>query len=353
MSDRPFGKSRGDRYVGRRHVLRGAAVAATFCAGSVLLPRGVWSAKNFSKKIDADPREAMHGEALTSAQREVLLDEAITSVRRAMNAPDVLEAFAGQGVGVVTRVLRPLQTHIDASYVKETKYDASEERKRYCVQVAFQRGLDGKKAITFRSSAAGSQPLAKAGYGNGFFWGRADRLVTAQHVLDEALSRPAVESLLDVAVVNVPPHLIADSAQIIRDDTSLTNAEIHGAFVSVEGIDPDATSIDGCKSYPGVAMRLRRRFVERAFSTLKPFERERLSSSFVFALPPGEAVGATDESKPAAGMSGSPVFLYRNGSRVLAGILHSVLHARDPPTGDMTDIGFFHGVEEIRQQLSL
>jgi hypothetical protein len=75
-----------------------------------------------------------------------------------------------------------------------------------------------------------------------------------------------------------------------------------------------------------------------------------IANSFMIALPPGESRGATPGEKPAAGMSGSPVFVHRNGKRIFGGILFATVQIPDEENNRTVDVGFFHGIDEIRKE---
>ncbi len=326
---------------GRRHFLRGMAATAAVAAMPTVLK---------SETAEAgvlDTEKALK-------QREAALDSAIGSLQWAVKSPDVRAALDGKGDYLLTRTMKPLQFPINPRLLEGTKYDMSETRKRYCVQMAYQSIGNGKNNVHLISEKSGTfKKMDEAGYGNGVYWGATDRFLTAQHVVDISQNKEDSSQGRDLAILNLR-EAKGRPEQVLQDDTSLSNEDIHGAFVSIEGIDPDKTSGEGgYKSYPGVAMRLGRGFVERVFVHSSKDHRDRMARSFMIALPPGEAQGATAVDKPATGMSGAPVFMNRGGRRVLAGIMHMVTSIPDPETKRNIDIGFFHGIEEVRDQMNL
>ncbi len=288
-----------------------------------------------------------------SAGREAVIESKVAAARAAMNAPDVLEARMGNGNLAFTRVLRALQCGITPQYVKGTRYDMEDMRRKHCVQLSWQNRGEGKPYDVQLSTQRA--PIFKtpkqAGYANGVFFGAQNRFLTARHAMCDALQKPRTLGKRDLEW-----HFTGETKgrpeQVLFDDPTLTNAAIDGAFVSIEGIDPDQTAdSEGYKSYPGVAMRLTRGFIDKVFPTLASEYKEVLSRSFVVAIPAGEGTGATAKDKPGSGMTGAPVYTIHNGKKVLAGVLNMISSHPNHETGSTFDYAFFQGIEEVRAQI--
>ncbi len=315
---------------------KGVAAITAYSAIPTVLQEGLAHARNL---------EGVEGKK----QLEAVLDAAIEVMQRAAHSPEIVRALNGEGDRLISTVLSAMQSPIDRSLIAGTKYDASIERRRYSVQIVG-RVTNGELKVSFRSLQRYSANLESAGYCNGFFL-TPDLFVTTQHFFDENLN-VAPTSFRDIRVISVPENMRARPEQIIRDDTSLSNAEIHGAFVSIEGIHRGDDTNDE-ESYPSVAFRVGRKFAERVFAGCPRYEIERNARSFMMVLPPGESVeiGNTKKART-AGMSGAPVWMYRNGDRVLAGIFRSCKAIKDPRTGRTIDVAFFHGIEDVREELA-
>lgn len=280
------------------------------------------------------------------------LDKTIDDIRRAVKSRDIDELMQGKGKRMVSRFLQAFRGPLDRDAVRGTKYDASEERKRHCMQIAYWHEGDkmSNRLVPADSGEGKFMSPTAFGYGNGFYFGRRDKIITAQHVIDFMNNQQDSMLPLDIGVISVNKRAWCRPEQLVQDDTSLSDQDIHGEYVTVEGVDPDGTSEHGCKSYPGVAMKLSREWVYRVFTGNTPEKNERLVRSFAIILPRGESTGATPAERPTAGMSGSPVFMLRNGTKVLAGIFHGSHPTQtDPETGVAYDIGFFYGIEGVRE----
>ncbi len=322
---------------GRRWFLRGAIASAAMAVMPALPDTA------HAEKLDVQR---------SIEEREAIIANAIEKTRRAMNTPDVLAARKGEGRDLLMKVFRTLQFPITPEFIKGTKYDMSGVRKRHAVQIAYRWGRNQKLIVELISNKAEFKKETEAGYGNGIFFGTAHSFLTAKHVAEDSQNRPDPRAARDIAILHTGA-LRARPEQVVKDDPTLTNNDIDGAFVSVEGIDPDTTGdFEGYKSYPGVALKLSRGFIDKLYYTTPVAYRERLCKSFAIILPPGEGTGATAAQTPGSGMSGSPVWTLRNGERVLAGIMHMTTSERDPATGRTIDIAFFHGIEDVREEVA-
>ncbi len=122
----------------------------------------------------------------------------------------------------------------------------------------------------------------------------------------------------------------------------MKDSDVHGSYICVAGIDPDATSDrHGLKRYPAMAIRMTPRMC--AYMKLST----QFTHCFMYALPPGEAIVRSDETTPARGTSGSPVMM--NGAVV--GINHSSISFEDFNRGVMCEFGFFNGPDAINEAL--
>lgn len=286
-------------------------------------------------------------------EREALIDRIVGSMQNNLSAAGFEQIVLGRAP-VVNRPLLEALIPIDVLSTFGTKYDASEELMRYAVQYGYWKGQNGKARVKLVAAGAGKNQYLPPdmGYGNGFYWGQKDCFVTARHTVDSAEARPQNREALDISVLRLPPDLQARDEQVVHDDPALRDNDIHGAYVKVVGIDPDKTSLkgahEGCKGYPGVAIQLRPRWVDRAFANAEQYFKERLYRSFVMLLPAGETKGEGD-ARPVAGMSGSPVVVMRNGRKIVAGLFHSSYHVTPLEFGRPLDLGFFYGPGAIRQ----
>jgi hypothetical protein len=292
---------------------------------------------------------------LSVSEREALIENAIGSMRSDLRSKGLQEVISGKSDLVIRPLLSVLKP-IRVSDILGTKFDVSYELMRHAVQFGYGRRLGGKQSRIFTSASAGAEKYlsADAGYGNGFYWGRKDRFVTALHVLDSALGKAQNSNPLDIAILPMTTELQATDEQIVRGNSALMDVDVDLSYVAACGIDPDETSIktgvEGCKIYPGLAVRLTSGWVDKAFGKADLYFRERLYRSFMLLLPHGEAKGAAN-SAPASGMSGSPVFMLRNGEKIGVGLLHSVFEVPSSFTGSTLDLGFFYGPEAIRQAI--
>lgn len=289
--------------------------------------------------------------------REKLLDDSIASIRMAANSPDVKAALEGKGDFLLSRVFRVLQFPVDREKIRGTKYDMSMMR-RFCQQFIYEKVAGGKNTTrlipasrpdVFRKEGSG------AGRSNGFFWNVANRFMTGLHAIESSRNQALSDTKRDLALKSTGTFN-APEDQIVYDDPTLTNADIHGAYVCIEGIDPDSSSEQGgFKSYPGVALRIGRGFAERVWNVPGATDayKDRMAHSFMVALPAGEAEPGAVDGTLANGMTGSAVWMNHNGKRVCAGILHGVFSMKDPETGRTMNVGVFHGVEEMRAEQDL
>lgn len=318
-------------------------------------------------------------------------DEAVAAAQKRLRSPDVVAALKGDGYDSLARIFPALSLGLDAPY-----YDVSELGNRYPVQIVrnSRGGLSILPATLDSSRASFADPSWKAGYGNGLYWDNAHTILTADHVfanMVEGLNIKVPRKNPDVALISVPDRFAAtDAAQVIHDDPQLTDADIEGAPVTILGIDPDETSNPetGRKAYtmslaarvsPGMAHILangntqwERLFVESFMVAIphdeaKEFsvgEDGKLVAEVSGASTTGEKADSSGKIRkvtPGAGESGSgvfcrlaeaPVFMHRDGKQVFCGIFWGSKFSVDERTGKQVDIGFFFGIDEIREGIS-
>lgn len=303
--------------------------------------------------LHADMAEAARLEGREGArERERVIENKVRAVREALNSPEVRAARMGQGDRIFSRVVRAIQFPVTPQFIKGTKFDMEVVRKKHCVQFAYEWQGKNKPHLMhwISNKLQGFKKDTEAACGNGVYFGALNKFLTARHNAAKATQREFSGGKRDLHVMN-RGSVKCLPEQLVVDDPSLTNAHIDGAFVSIEGIDPDATAdSEGYKSYPGVAVRLSREFVNSCFTTSPPDMKEWLARSFMVVVPAGEATGDGNK-KPIKGMSGSPVFTLHNGERTFAGIMFSVADYNDNVTNTSYDVAFFHGIEEVRAQV--
>lgn len=281
-------------------------------------------------------------------RRERLMDSAISSFQQKLKSPEIVRARNGTGPALVP--MMDALRQFDRSETLGTAYDCTEELKRYAVQLPYAIGRDGKPRLGFIPASAGPEKYVPATgkYGNGFYWGRKDIFVTANHVIDAANGKKDSKKVYDIAFLKVSPDCHARPDQIIYDDPSVTDADIDGEYVSVLGIDPDGVALKegapGGKIYQAGAERLTREWVDSVFTTADKYYKERLYRSFMIEIPHGEATSVQNETHVAAGMSGSPVMMVKNKRKVFAGMAHSVYRTPEK------SLLFFFGPETARHQ---
>lgn len=325
----------------RRRFLRGLGAAAAVAA----MPAVLHTTDALAGKSDSlDP----------IMRRERAIDEGIASFKQALKSPELQNARRGIGA-VIEPMLHSLR-RFDAKNTFGTKYDCSAAFKRYAVQFVYGKNKEKKTVIDFIPASAGPDKYMREspgyGYGNGFYWGRKDLYMTAQHLIEMAQDKPDSRKPYDIGFIKMPTKYHARPEQIVYDDTTITDADIDGEYVSILGIDNDETamkdgSVIGGKIMSGGAVRLTREWVDVAFANASPAFKERLYRSFMVELPPGEAAGATADVRPISGVSGGLVLMKKDGKETFAGIFHSAYFT---PEGQ--SLAFFYGPEAARHQFA-
>jgi hypothetical protein len=313
--------------------------------------------------------------------KEDFIDEAIEISRAALAQDSVREAMAWEGECPQSALFRAIELPILAAHLDETKYNVTELRRRYPVQMGLPAptpgavhrhtsrliaSLDKDRDAQFRSDG-----FLGANYGNCFYWNAPDLIVTTEHLAE--LFPDSAKSLrkdgLDISVAIVGEHLASQAPeQIIYDDPSVSDADIQGNLVCIVGRDPDVFSdMDGAKVYPGIAVKMTPEFVHGALSEVSQsnrrgmsahdFERyiarvgNRMDNAYMMMLPPGEARAYpdTESELPCQGMSASPVFGFIRGAYRPVGIFFSAMCLEDVERRRSVDVAFFHPISAIRR----
>lgn len=287
------------------------------------------------------------------ARREQYLDQLIAIQSEGARSQSVRDALEGKGDHQLRRILRPLQGQIHPAELTGTKYDTSVERVRYCTQIANRQTPHGGRTYWLTSGRANERPFSRRhenAYGNGVYFQSIDRYLTCRHVHDQLDGKPHVQSgKYDLKLYSMPQNQLGRPEQVLHLDSALSDEHIHGGFVTVEGIDPDASARpDGYKTYPSIALKMGRGLIELMYGHTDPGSVDRLANSFMIALPPGEAAGGTPFDRLGTGMSGAPVFLHQHGVKRFVGIMHAIGLVRDLDKNRMMDVGYFHGCDAIR-----
>ncbi len=326
----------------RRLLLRRMAATAAFSAVPLALRKDLAEAADV-RLVSVDDIK----------RRERLLDETISRLSAFARSQSVREALDGKGDRPVVQVLRALQTPINPDLLLGTKYDSGSERVRNSVQICYGYDAYTKRTANWTTSGrTNERPFFRpeqGRYANGIFFRSSAWFLTASHVRNMVDNKPyTIDGELDLTLIGRPGPLQGRVDQIVTDDLYLSNEHIHGSFVTVEGIDPDATAgAGGYKTYASIALRLNPAIAAKMLPTQKEAAKL-VGRSFMIALPPGEAHEGP-QGRPGSGMSGSAVYMAKNDKRNLVGILHAVGTIQDPETGRTVDVGWFHGIDEVRE----
>lgn len=188
-------------------------------------------------------------------------------------------------------------------------------------------------------------------------------IITAGHLapvlehLPEVTMLSATQTDLAVALIpgmNFSPDQTVDIPERIGD------RDVHGQFVVIPGIDPDATVMyrGMYKVYDGLAFQMTPAMVDALFSVDKNVaENVRLwhwaQHSLCLVIPDGESQPHRpgESQSRAAGMSGSPVFMLRDGRYVFVGVFWGVTTFSHE--GKKYSLGLFLGPDTINQLSSM
>jgi len=301
------------------------------------------------------------------------LESDIKQVRRNLESEDVKQALEGKGSYPLSRIFNAIEIPILAPHLEGTQYDTKNLHERYPVQIA--RDPNGKfRPLTIRASAPRALRgeyinAGQAGYGNGVYFKQNREepvaLLTAAHVVASVVQRQELGGYIlrnpDLGFLSVSGSVPAPKPEnIVQDDPSLTDADIHGSLVSIVGIDPDATGDPetGRKTYSGVAVKISSGLA-RVLGSPGTTAEKMYRNSFMVILPPGEGkeIGPGIKEEPALGMSGSPAFCSAAGSPVfmkrgdgyaMCGIFWGFMLVTDPVTKRQMEVAFFHGIDQVR-----
>ncbi len=283
---------------------------------------------------------------------ERIIERAVETIRAALNSHHGRAARMGHGNHSYSQLLRTIQFPITPDFIKGTKYDMEEVRKKHCIQLSYERqGDTAVHRVGFSARPLqGGNSITRVVYGNGVFFGRPNRLLTAHHVERDSIPSPRGFGTRNLVWVSTGTSE-ALVEHVVFDVPTLTNAHIDGALVSIEGIDWDATAnTEGYKSFAGVAARLTRELVESCFKDLSKEVKTWMHRSFVIVIPRGEGRGA-NERNVAGGMRGAPVFMLHNGVRTFAGTTWSIEPYFDSDSNISYDVAHFHGIEDVREHV--
>lgn len=286
---------------------------------------------------------------------------------------DKLSTGDPSDVNAPLRVALGRELRVTPAQLEGTKFDIRELENKYPFMITTRRRADGKVEValippgaqyTAERVVAASDP--QVGYATGFFLAD-DTFITNAHVFgplqgDQSawLGQPR-----DVAVFKLPQGMRLSQEQrehiIPREMFANIGAEeISGLMGVCVGADPDQTAdVLGNKTYLGgivstVPTKLRESF-ERA--TRGDYFNRFLTRSVVMRIPRGESVPRPEIARggtiarPAAGKSGSPMFVWHRGGWKLGGIFWGVDTVGISGTED-ADAGFSIGVNGIDAALA-
>jgi hypothetical protein len=356
----------------RRNLILGVPAVAI---GTHTVARHAFAQQNASRAQGVMSPEAFR------AVKEHIVNETIETARAVLDQDSVREALEWQGEFPQSALFRAIEIPILPAHLNDTKYDYFDLRRRYPVQL----GLAGPTAAGHKHVAAPRlipsidkdrdvlfrrEGYLADSYGNCFYWNEPDTIVTTEHLAERfpesfnSLRRDG----FDISVAKVAPHLASRSPeQIIYDDSSVSDADIHGSLVCVVGRDPDPWGdLDGAKTYAGIAVKMTPEFIRGALSEVPQANRQgmpsheyehfiqkiqdRMNNSYMMTLPAGEARGypRADSEIPCQGMSASPVFGFIRGQYRFVGMFFSAMCLEDAERRRRVDVAFFHPISAIR-----
>jgi len=352
----------------RRGLLKGAAAVGVVGGGATALGWGVEKAiernvlrnMNDFERYIYDRKKRMQLNKLSSLSvqnRESIIDNEIAIVDDFLRSPEgrrILESGTDEEIWKVITMMPPILR----DHIRGTKYDVPMHE---WPSVRISKG-SGKALETHGVTDLSDLQT----YGNGFYTGPRE-LVTNWHVLRSYLplfQRADISLIgymngLDVVHVEVPESSISKDIQRKVVSIQKNGDSLNGRMVTIAGIDPDETADkDGTKLYPSVAIKITPRLAEfftprqrEDFEVFAESTRRLQRNSYIFLLPPGENESKNGLTRPSMGMSGSPVI----NSGLLVGIFRASINGRlvNRKLGLHTNIGFFHGAEEIQKSKKL
>lgn len=214
----------------------------------------------------------------------------------------------------------------------------------------------GDSADQVRALAAAAQGAARYGNSTPIASGA---VITAAHIAEGFSKLPDIATRfeqqdMDLGVmllpnVNFPP------SQVLDLPTGIGNEDVHGRLVVIPGIDPDATAQHRgmYKLYSGIAFSVTPAMVEAFHGTKKEDDPESArywawaNESMCLVIPDGEARPHVEGQKQrrADGMSGSPVFVYKDGRYNFVGVMWGT--GRFTHEGKEYSLAFFMGPTQL------
>ena len=314
--------------------------------------------------------------------KENFVDATIETTQTALAQDNVVDALKWEAEFPQSALFRAVDIPILPAHLNDTKYDYSELRRRYPVQFGVVGQASGSHRHIIapriipaidkdRDASFRRDGYLSDSYGNCFYWNSPNTIVTTEHLAERfpeswhSLRRDG----FDISVVSVASHLASRSAeQVIYDDPSVSDDDIHGSLVCIVGRDPDPWGdMDGAKAYPGIAVKMTPEFIRGALSEIPASSRrgmpaheyehfiqtiqERMDNSFMMMLPPGEARAYPHSGSelPCQGMSAAPVFGFIRGQYRFVGLFFSAMCLEDAERRRPVDVAFFHPVSALRR----
>lgn len=258
---------------------------------------------------------------------------------------DVLSSGdSGGRVDAPLRLALGRELQVTPAQLEGTKFDIQELENKYPFMVTTREKADKTTEVVLippgpqyaaERVIAASDP--KVGYATGFFLAN-DTFVTNAHVFGPLQGDPDAWLLgqpRDVAVFKLPGGMKVSSEHVVPREmfANISAREISGLMGVCVGADPDQTSDAlGNKTYLGgivstVPTKLREAFQR---TTYGDYFNRFLTRSVVMRLPRGESVFRPEiarggrVARPAAGKSGSPMFVWYRNRWMLGGIFWGV-----------------------------
>ena len=320
---------------GLRSFLGGAVAAGAFLAMPAEL-RGLFSAVSTTEALPINDNIKL---------REDYITKLTHFAREELQSPLLQRALRGEGENPVSRVLRVVGIPILPEHVERTKFDVSELHRRYPVQIT---GSVARKNFSLTSAydKSGKGPYMREQNANCFYWEDDTHVMTSGHVI-KGDNKLREERSVDMGLIQVPQKFRASSKeQIIHRDPSVTNADIHGSLVAVVGIGVNGGSGEKShKTYLGTAFRLEAGFVKANRRSTDKTWADHFTNSFAVVLPPGE------DQYTQRRMSGSAVFVYKDGAWKFCGKYWSAQPTMVSRDGKTMVFGCFHGVDDLDAEL--
>ena len=202
-----------------------------------------------------------------------------------------------------------------------------------------------------------------ASYGQGIPIG-SELVLSNVHVLNAVAKKSSPDVWIyndrsgrDIGVVRIPHKYFAPESVVALP--TMKDSEIDGRFIVMTGIDIDWTatdtgaSVNGRKTYGGIAFRLTRPLIEALFGGMPPEkEVQQYLQSFVVEVPVDQVLDsahAADNVAGAAfhGMSASPVFVFKDGKYQFCAINYAILQVKGDD-GHVHAFAIFYGPNALQ-----